>query len=86
MRPQAFGGAGRRHRAVLGLLALLLGGCSSGAKTLTVPISNFPGYEYFYLAEQKGLARPFGVDLRTVEFVDPQAIVHAYLRGDLAMA
>ena len=86
LRPQASGGAWRRRRAVLGLLALLLGGCSSGAKTLTVPISNFPGYEYFYLAEQKGLARPFGVDLRTVEFVDPQAIVHAYLRGDLAMA
>ncbi|MFM7653089.1 MAG: ABC transporter substrate-binding protein [Vulcanococcus sp.] len=51
-----------------------------------MPVSNFPGYEYFYLAEQKGLARPFGLDLRTVEFADPQAIVHAYLRGDLAMA
>jgi len=51
-----------------------------------VPVSNFPGYEYFYLAEQKGLAQSAGLDLQTVEFNDPQAIVHAYLRGDLEIA
>jgi len=72
--------------ALLGLLALLGGGCSSGSQSLSVPISNFPGYEYFYLAEQKGLARSFGLQLRTLEFADPQAIVHAYLRGDLEVA
>ena len=52
----------------------------------SVPVSNWPGYEYFYLAEQAGLAREQGVSLSTVEFADPQAIVHAYLRGDLAIA
>ena len=76
----------RLRLAALGLLAMVAAGCSSGTKSLTVPVSNFPGYEYFYLAEQKGLARSLGLDLRTVEFVDPQAIVHAYLRGDLPMA
>ncbi len=85
-QPMDFRGHRRLILPALGLLALMAGGCSSGSKSLTVPVSNFPGYEYFYLAEQKGLARPFGLDLRTVEFVDPQAIVHAYLRGDLALA
>ena len=55
--------------ALLGLLALLGGGCSSGSQSLSVPISNFPGYEYFYLAEQKGLARSFGLQLRTLELM-----------------
>ena len=75
-----------RRLAGLALLAVLAAGCGRGPASLTVPVSNFPGYEYFYLAEQKGLARSLGLDLRTVQFVDPQAIVHAYLRGDLALA
>jgi NitT/TauT family transport system substrate-binding protein len=51
-----------------------------------MPVSNWPGYEYFYLAEQKGLDAAQGLNLRTAEFPDPQAIVHAYLRGELQMA
>ena len=51
-----------------------------------MPVSNWPGYEYFYLAEQAGLARAQAVPLNTVEFADPQAIVHAYVCGDLAIA
>jgi NitT/TauT family transport system substrate-binding protein len=51
-----------------------------------MPVSNWPGYEYFYLAEQFGLARAQGVRLRSVEFADPQAIVHAYLRGEQPIA
>ena len=68
-------------------LALLAGlsGCGSPA-SLTIPISNWPGYEYFYLAEQKGLARAEGLDLKILEFPDPQGIVHAYLRGELPIA
>ena len=51
-----------------------------------MPVSNWPGYEYFYLAEQKHLGAAEGLKLRTLEFADPQAIVHAYLRGDLSLA
>lgn len=50
-----------------------------------MPVSNWPGYDYFCLAEQTGLARAQAVPLNTVEFADPQGIVHAYLRGDLAI-
>ncbi|MEB3200383.1 MAG: ABC transporter substrate-binding protein [Synechococcaceae cyanobacterium] len=51
-----------------------------------MPVSNWPGYEYFYLAEKLGLTKKQGLDLQTLEFPDPQAIVHAYLRGDLQIA
>lgn len=70
----------------LGCLGLVAAGCSGTPDHVSVPVSNWPGYEYFYLAEQAGLAREQGVSLSTVEFADPQAIVHAYLRGDLAIA
>lgn len=70
----------------LGCLGLVAAGCSSTPAEISVPVSNWPGYEYFYLAEQAGLARAQGVPLNTVEFADPQAIVHAYLRGELAIA
>lgn len=70
----------------LGCLGLVAAGCSRTPDHVSVPVSNWPGYEYFYLAEQAGLARDQGVSLSTVEFADPQAIVHAYLRGDLAIA
>lgn len=53
---------------------------------LTMPVSSWPAYEYFYLAEQKGLAAPEGLALRSVEYADPQTIVHAFLRGELPMA
>lgn len=72
-------------------LCLVLAGlgasaCSPWRPELTLPVSNWPGYEYVYLAEQKGLAAGQGLTLRTAEFPDPQAIVHAYLRGELELA
>ena len=78
----------RRLWAGLGLLlaALAAGSCSRPAPELTLPVSNWPGYEYFYLAEQKDLAVAQGLNLRTAEFPDPQAIVHAFLRGELQVA
>lgn len=78
----------RRPRALAALVALLLplGACGRSAPTVTMPVSNSPGYEYFYLAEQRGLAARHGLTLRTSEFPDPQSIVHAYLRGELQMA
>ncbi|MFM2079746.1 MAG: hypothetical protein RLZZ219_428 [Cyanobacteriota bacterium] len=89
--------AGRRTRRVgsagrlLGLAvvvggALAAGGCRPAPEALRVPVSNWPAYEYVYLAEQTGLARARGLNLQTVEFPDPQGIVHAYLRGDLPIA
>lgn len=54
--------------------------------TIEVPLATWPGYEYFYLAHRKGLAKPFGLQLRTRDYPYPQAIVHAYLRGELDVA
>ncbi|MEB3331838.1 MAG: ABC transporter substrate-binding protein [Synechococcaceae cyanobacterium] len=64
----------------------MAGGCRPPTPTLTIPISNWPGYEYFYLAEQRNLGAAEGLRVRTLEFADPQEIVHAYLRGDLSLA
>ena len=84
MRSQSIG-----FRGVLSVLSLallsVLGGCARPA-SLTIPISDWPGYEYFYLAQQKGLARAQGLELKTLEFPDPQGIVHAYLRGEMPVA
>ena len=51
-----------------------------------MPLAPWPGSEYFYLAHQKGLAEQLGLRLETKDFPDPQAIVQAYLRGDLQVA
>lgn len=71
---------------VLAALGVLGGGCRAPAERVDVPVSNWPGYEYFYLAEQLGLSRRQGLDLRSVQYADPQTIVHAYLRGDAPLA
>lgn len=55
-------------------------------RTIEMPLAPWPGYEYFYLAQKKGLAERFGLRMETKDFPDPQAIVHAYLRGDLQVA
>jgi NitT/TauT family transport system substrate-binding protein len=70
--------------AALALLALA--GCRFQRPRLTVPVSNWPGYEYLYLAREKGLAAREGLDLQIVQFSDPQDIVHAFLRGELEVA
>ena len=80
-----------RIRGALSLLALLLllgalQGCLSQNATLTLPISDWPGYESFHLAKEQGLDRSEQLELKLQTFPDPQDIVHAFLRGDLAMA
>jgi NitT/TauT family transport system substrate-binding protein len=70
----------------LALLAVLSAGCRPRSQHLTVPVSSWPGYEYLYLAAQQGLDTAQGFSLRTEEFADPQAIVHAYLQGELTIA
>jgi len=83
---------GRRllSKCVMGSIALSLGialaGCDNQTKTVKVPISSWPGYEYFYLAHHFNLDQAQGVTIDPVQFPDPQAIVHAYLRGDLDVA
>ena len=74
--------------AVALALALLPSGCAllSRQSALTVPVSSWPGYEYFYLASQLGLDQKHGLHIDPVQFADPQEIVHAYLRGDLQLA
>jgi len=45
------------------LVTLLLAGCGRRSPTLTVPLAHWPGYAYFDLAEQRGLARQQGLAL-----------------------
>jgi NitT/TauT family transport system substrate-binding protein len=68
-------------------VALGLAGCrSSPPNPVKVPIASWPGYEYFYLARRLELDTEAGVRIDPVEYPDPQAIVHAYLRGELSVA
>lgn len=89
----------RQHRfrqllavATAVLVASLTGGCEGGLGALglpnkiEVPLATWPGYEYFYLAKRKRLAAEQGLRLYTRDYPDPQAIVHAYLRGELDVA
>jgi NitT/TauT family transport system substrate-binding protein len=82
--------AGRQAGWVAGL-ALLLAGCGvggggEGGASLTVPLARWPGYAYFDLAQQRGLAKPYGLHLRTVDLDDPQQMVPAFSRGELELA
>ena len=72
--------------AAAGMVALLPGACSFQQEPLKVPVSNWPGYEYFYLASKLGLDRQQGLEIDPVQYPDPQTIVHAYLRGELPIA
>ncbi|MEB3104409.1 MAG: hypothetical protein VKN17_01360, partial [Cyanobacteriota bacterium] len=76
-------------RALLAGLLGLVAGCGSSQAwsglpaTIEVPLATWPGYEYFYLAKRKQLGALQGLHLETRDYPDPQAIVHAYLRGEL---
>ena len=79
----------RRAARIAGtsLIALVaLGGCGWIRPTVEVPVSNWPGYEYMYLAHKLGLDQQAGLTIKPLQFPDPQTIVHAYLRGDLPLA
>jgi NitT/TauT family transport system substrate-binding protein len=60
--------------------------CRWATPQLEVPVSNWPGYEYVYLAHKLGLDRRNGISIQPLQFPDPQTIVHAYLRGEVPMA
>lgn len=81
----------RRTRAAAGIatVATLLplgAGCLLAPRPLRVPISNWPGYELVHLASELGLDRRHGLRIEPVAYPNPQAIVHAYLRGELPIA
>ena len=80
LRRQSFG------LAVIGFAWAAVAGCTAKPEEINVPISSWPGYEYFYLAERRGLAERYGFKLTTSQFADPQEIVHSYLRGELVVA
>jgi NitT/TauT family transport system substrate-binding protein len=71
---------------MLGLTGLLLAGCGRGSSTLTVPLARWPGYAYFDLAAQRGLAQEQGLALATMNLDDPQQMVPAFSRGELELA
>ena len=72
--------------AAIGFAWAAVAGCAANPEDVNVPISSWPGYEYFYLAERRGLAERYGFKLTTSQFADPQEIVHSYLRGELNVA
>jgi len=83
-----------RSGALIGLLAAALA-CIGGAgvglwrlsrvpESLALAITSWPGYEYFYLAEQRQLARPLGLDLRVKQYTSLADQRQAFERGDVA--
>ena len=65
---------------------LVVAGCNPFLPKLSVPVGQWPGYEFFPLAHARGLDRRQGVELQVRPFANPQDIVHAYLRGDAQIA
>ncbi len=80
-----------RSRLLPWLAAVVVGLGGAGAlalwliarepRRLMVAITSWPGYEYFYLAEQKDLARPFRIDLSIEQFSSLQDQRRAYSNG-----
>ena len=66
--------------------AISLGACHATLRSITVPISSWPGYEDLGLMADFGVDRRHGLTVDVVQYADPQAIVHAVLRGDQPIA
>jgi len=56
---------------------------SSAHPELQVAIVSWPAYEYFYLAEDKDLARPFGLNLQVNQYSSLLDQRQAFERGDV---
>jgi len=63
------------------LLALLPAACQRSPGLIRLALNDWPGYEYFRLAQQKGFLDPTLLDLRLLNFSDQSAQVQAYLDG-----
>lgn len=69
--------------------ALLNGAFLSGCGKITsvdVPVAGWPGYEYFYLAQEKQLGQPQQLTIKALEFADPQEITEAYAQSKVNIA
>jgi NitT/TauT family transport system substrate-binding protein len=53
------------------------------ARKVLVSITSWPGNEYLYLAEQKQLARPFGLELVVKQYSSLADQRNAFVQGDL---
>jgi len=63
--------------------ALGLAGCWRSTPSLEVAITNWPAYEYLYLAEQRQLGQRHGLELKVRQFGSLQDQRLAYVRGDV---
>ena len=88
--PPAAPDRGPIRLAAVGLVAvaaaaLALWQLSRQRTPLAVAITNWPGYEYLYLAEQKQLGRPYGLDLTVQQFSSLLDQRQAFERGDVPL-
>lgn len=73
-----------RHRWLIALLPILLSsGCRLPAPSLRMGINDWPGYEYFTLAQVRGIPRSQGLDLQLKRYSSQSAQVTAYVGGQL---
>jgi len=75
----------RQIVALLPVVALtVIVGCSAApAPTLRVGLNPWPGYEFLFLAQEKGFYRDEGVSVRLIEFNSLTDARRAYERGQL---
>ncbi|MFA9459758.1 ABC transporter substrate-binding protein [Thiohalorhabdus methylotrophus] len=66
---------------LLMLLLVVLGGCQKAEDPLRIGINPWPGYDYLYLAAQKGWFREAGVAVDLVEFTSLGDSRRAFERG-----
>jgi NitT/TauT family transport system substrate-binding protein len=72
----------RRTLAPLLILLLLLAGCRSGSQeALRIAINPWPGYDFLYLADQKGFFAEEGVAVELVELTSLGDSRRAFERG-----
>lgn len=67
------------------VLGIPLSGCLQSS-TVEIPVAGWPGYEYFYLAQEKRLGKPERLTIKALQFADPQEIAEAYAQGRVAIA
>lgn len=69
---------------LVGLLLGLTTACSpEKSKPLRIGINAWPGYEFLYLAQEKGFYREAGVEVRLIEFFSLADNRRAYERGQI---
>ena len=70
----------------LALLALSLGSCSTERAhptPLRIGINAWPGYEFLYLAQEKGFFREAGVEVQLIEFNSLSDVRRSFERNQI---